>query len=96
MVMEAQIESGVFVSQNEGGPLNVTKMLAAVQVVIHRKKLYQRRRYRHIVEEGVRELHCTYLQNSENSCPSTFKRHLRRGERRDFNARQCPEGTKEG
>ena len=29
MVVEAQIESGVFVSQNTGGPLNVTKMLAA-------------------------------------------------------------------
>jgi hypothetical protein len=39
MVMEAQIESGVFASQNEGGPLNVTKMLAAV--VINRKKLVQ-------------------------------------------------------
>lgn len=29
MVMEAQIESGTFVSQNTGGPFNVTKMLAA-------------------------------------------------------------------
>jgi hypothetical protein len=75
MVIDAQIESGVFPSQNEGGPLNVTKMLAAV--VIHRKKLFQR--HQHIVGEGVRELHCTYLQNSENSCPSTFERDLRRG-----------------
>jgi len=30
MVMEAQIESGAFASQNVGGPLSVTKMLAAV------------------------------------------------------------------
>jgi hypothetical protein len=30
MVMEAQIESGTFGSQNVGGPLSVTSMLAAV------------------------------------------------------------------
>lgn len=30
MVMEAQIESGVFASHNVGGPLSVTSMLAAV------------------------------------------------------------------
>jgi len=30
MVMEAQIESGALGSQNSGGPLNVTKMLAAI------------------------------------------------------------------
>ena len=30
MTKEAQIESGPFALQNEGGPLNVTKMLAAV------------------------------------------------------------------
>jgi hypothetical protein len=30
MVMEAQTESGALASQNSGGPLNVTKMLAAV------------------------------------------------------------------
>ena len=30
MVMEAQIETGPFASQKVGGPLNVTKMLAAV------------------------------------------------------------------
>ena len=33
MMKEAQIESGPFALQNEGGPLNVTKMLAAV---VHR------------------------------------------------------------
>jgi len=30
IVMEAQIESGAFASQNSGGPLNVTKILAAI------------------------------------------------------------------
>jgi len=30
MVVEAQTEMGAFVSQNSGGPLNVTKMLAAI------------------------------------------------------------------
>jgi hypothetical protein len=30
MVVEAQTEIGAFVSQNSGGPLNVTKMLAAI------------------------------------------------------------------
>ena len=31
MVMEAQIETGVLASQNVGGPLSVTSMLAAVE-----------------------------------------------------------------
>jgi len=30
MVNEAQIEIATFVSQNSGGPLNVTKILAAI------------------------------------------------------------------
>jgi hypothetical protein len=30
MVMEEQIENGAFAAQNSGGPLKVTKMLAAV------------------------------------------------------------------
>lgn len=30
IVMEAQIESGAFASQNSGGPLNVTNILAAI------------------------------------------------------------------
>lgn len=30
MVIEAQTEIGAFASQNSGGPLNVTKMLAAI------------------------------------------------------------------
>jgi hypothetical protein len=30
MVMEEQIENGTFAAQNSGGPLKVTKMLAAV------------------------------------------------------------------
>lgn len=37
MVMEAQIDSGAFASQNEGGPRSVTLMLAAVVA----KKLFQ-------------------------------------------------------
>jgi hypothetical protein len=37
MVMEAQIESGTFGSQNVGEPLSVTSMLAAVVA----KKLFQ-------------------------------------------------------
>jgi hypothetical protein len=41
MVMEAQIESGTFASQNVGGPLSVTSMLAAVVA----KKLFQRSRH---------------------------------------------------
>ena len=30
------------------------------------------------------------MQRREDPCPSTFKRDLRRGERRDFDVRQCP------
>jgi hypothetical protein len=38
IVMEAQIESGAFESQNAGGPLSVTWMLAAI---VAAKKLIQ-------------------------------------------------------
>ena len=36
------------------------------------------------------------MQKSENPCPSTLKRDLRRGERRDIDARQCSKGNKKG
>ena len=32
-VVEVQIESGVFDTQNSGGPLEVTKMLATVKMI---------------------------------------------------------------
>ena len=86
MVMEAQVESGVFVSQNTGGPLNVTKMLAATSKFLFSVPT---------TSAQCRFANCTYMQKSEDSCPrtpSTLKRDLRREERRDFDARQCPKG----
>jgi hypothetical protein len=69
MVIDAQMDSGAFFSQNSGGPRNVTEMQAAVQI----------RHQRHPIrtEDGF-----TYLQTSEDARPSTFKPHHRSGKGR--------------
>ena len=71
MVVEAQTENGAIARQNSGGPLNVTKMLAAVTAM----KLFSLHQRRYYLARQSRDR--TYLQQSENPRPSAFEPHLR-------------------
>ena len=73
MVMDAQIESGTPSPHNRGGPLNVTNMLAAVTVMVN---CIFSLAMTHPGKRGKRSGR-TYLQYGKNSCPSTFKPHIR-------------------